>query len=249
MALLNDRLISIEDLCLLDSSVLEVASTEGIDLTVKLQSAVNDIRMHLTKFFSVRQNHATASVAAARTVMTEPLKKWVTLHALALTYQDAQHNQMNERYEKKASQYARLAHEARLLLFASGVGQVVTPLPRAAAPILATIGGSAPQGVYYVQVNWVGKTGEGAASEVLTADVTANTTLGVEMSSEVPAGVTGWNVFVGLSPTELLKQNASALAVGLQWILPASGLSAGLGPGTGQQPEFWVTDAHVLGRG
>ena len=54
-------------------------------------------------------------------VVTPPLKRWETMHALELVYRDAYFSQLVDRYQAKWQEYAKLARDARESFIASGM--------------------------------------------------------------------------------------------------------------------------------
>jgi len=64
-----------------------------------------------------------------------------------------------------------------------------------------------------------------------------------------PAGVTGWNVYVGLSLDQLSLQFGGPLAPGTPWTIPSTGLVQGKPPGDGQTPDQYYYPQQLLRRG
>ena len=87
MALFTDGSIcSTENLRQYESSILDVASTEGIELGAKLNLAQREIGVAITAFLletSAGQNYARE---LGNIVVTEALAQWLSLQSLALTY-------------------------------------------------------------------------------------------------------------------------------------------------------------------
>ncbi len=136
-------------------------------------------------------------------VVTDPLKQWHVHKTLALIYRDAYNNQLNDRYHGKWTEYERLAKASAQTYFQLGVGLVVDPIPKACAPVLSTIEGTAAGGMFYVAVTWVNASGqEGAPSSVAESSTSAGQQLVVTVEG-LPVNATGWNVYVGTSPAAL----------------------------------------------
>ena len=63
-----------------------------------------------------------------------------------------------------------------------------------------------------------------------------------------PPNVTGWNAFVGSSPTTTSLQNSSPIAIGDTWTLSAA-VQTGACASQGQQPTWFLVDQRVIERG
>src|SRR5690242_20632984 len=121
MALLTDGDVStIEDLKSYESAILELANTEGIDLTAKAKLASSEIAAELAPFLA-REGHA-ADLARNGVVVTPSLRLWHMVQTLCVVYRDAYHSQLNDRYKAKWNEYQRLAHRIRGLAFDTGIG-------------------------------------------------------------------------------------------------------------------------------
>lgn len=236
MALFTDGpAATIEGLREYESSILDVAATEGIDLTVKLNAAHREVGIDLEQFL--------AEAAAGRmncVVVTAPLAAWETFHALVLTFRDAYHSQLNDRHLPKWKEYERRAKWASEALFQLGVGLTYSPISKPGLPSLEAIPGSLPAGLYYVRTTWAGTGGaEGAPSDI--AVLSAPEPTGVEVrSGAAPAGVAGWNVYAGASLTDITLQNDAPLNPAQPWTIPVSGLRAGRSQVNEQQPDTFV---------
>jgi hypothetical protein len=255
MALFNDGPLGTSvELQEYENGILDVASTEKINLTAKATLAQREIATELLLFLDrnslwdprllIRQIIGISDI-----VITEPLKRWHAYKTLAMAYQDAYNNQLNDRYQGKWTQYNQLSSAAGQTLFEVGVGIVHQPMPRASEPSLTTV----PMGVtgssYYVSVSWLSASSqEGLASvpvQVTSADGSA-VAVGV---SNPPQGAVLWNVYAGNGPDNIALQSTSPLTISATWILPTTGLRAGRAPGDGQTPEWWIVDRRILLRG
>lgn len=242
MALFTDGGISsIEDLRVYDSSVWDVASTEDIDVTAKLGLAQKQIEVELTGLLG--------GTDLTKVVVTEPLRQWHALQTLSLVYADAYYRQLNDRYSARRTLYQDLAGRASAAFLQIGIGVAHHPVGRPDPPALATIAGPMPACTYYVRVAWVNGAGEeGSPSDLSVANAPDSHTLVVNPGN-APAGVTGWNVYAGLTPDGTTLQNGAPLAVGSTWTEPASGLVSGRRPGSGQQPGSYLIPSRILQRG
>ncbi len=238
MALFTDGAIStVDDLLGYESSILEVAKTEGIDLGIKLQLAQEELGIELTAYL-VQQ--AGSNPGLANVVVTDALRKWHTFQALALIYRDAYNRQLNDRHLAKWKECDRQAKWASTMLFESGVGIVSRPAPRAERPELSSVAGTLPAATYYARVSWVSEGGdEGCPSEpaVLTAP---DYSLLQVRAVNPPPNARWWNVYAGLSDSDVTLQNETPLEPGQLWVEAASGLRTGRKPGTGQAPEYYI---------
>jgi hypothetical protein len=259
MALFTDSSIStIEELLAYESSILDVAKTEGIDLTTKLKLAQEEIAVDLYAFLARQNdtwdlNQITLSQPwkLDQIVVTEPLHKWHTFRTLSITYRDAYNRQLNDRYQGKWNEYEALAVWASGALFSAGVGVTSDPVRRARQPQLATVAGECGAATYFVSITWVGPAGsEGAPSTLAALTAPSNSALSVT-TGQAPPTVIGWNVYAGYSDTDLSLQNDAVLAPNQTWIEPAHGLRPGNAVGNGQKPDVFLQQSsrRVLERG
>ena len=103
--------------------------------------------------------------------------------------------------------------------------------------MLTQFPGALPDGLYYVTVTWVNQNGEeGAPATVSTIATTSSTFLAGPGSA--PANATGWNVYAGISPDAMYRQNSALLLAGQTWEQPAPLVQVGSLPGKGQKPAY-----------
>ncbi|HLK50395.1 MAG TPA: hypothetical protein VKT49_19780 [Bryobacteraceae bacterium] len=244
---------SIEDLNAQDSQLLDVASTEGIDLTRKLELAQEDVGVELTALLS-KLSYADQPFWIApkpdlsAVVVTPALKRWHTYVALELVYCDAYNSQLNDRYAGKRDQFHQMAQWAREKLIQTGVGLVSQPVSRAATPVVTPIPGSLADGTYYVSMGWVNASGEEGASAAPAAMSIAASTLQVQPGT-APNNAAGWNVYIGLDAESMNLQNESLIGVGDMWRQNGPLVTAGRAPGTGQEPIYLKPLPRVIQRG
>ena len=141
MALFVDGPAStIGDLTDQDAGLLDVALNTGINLSTKLRLAIEEIRTDL-HLWLIRPRSALYPVIAPepvwgptlrieQIVVTPPLKRWETMHTLALVYRDAYFSQLVDRYQAKWQEYAKLTRDASESFIASGMGLVADPVVR-----------------------------------------------------------------------------------------------------------------------
>ena len=199
MALFTDGSIcSTEDLRQYESSILDVANTEGIELGAKLKLAQREIGVAITAFLLEQEAGRSYARDLNNIVVTDALAQWLSLQSLALTYRDVYNIQNNDRYLGKWKEYERLAEAASVRFFQVGVGITADPVAKAALPDCGSAGGGTlPVSTYYVQAAWQSATGSiGAPSESLPVTTDPGTLLTVR-AVKPPANATGWLVYVG----------------------------------------------------
>lgn len=258
MALFIDGPISTtEDLTAQDSQLLDVASTEGIDLGRKLALRQEELGIELRALLSRASSGDPFSWGAPayvdhayidRVVVTPPLKMWHTFRTLETVYQDAYNNQLNDRYARKRDAFHEMAKWAREKLIQLGIGMAWNPVPQAATPEVAPAQGSLPAGTYYVTTAWVNSAGEEGASAAPAVATTTGGTL-VAQPGAAPRGATGWNVYVGVSADSMTLQNTSPVAPWQSWTQPPTMTTAGRTAGSGQAPSYVWPAPRVLQRG
>jgi hypothetical protein len=249
MALFTDGPAStMEDLAAQDSQLLNVASAEGIDITVKLALAHEAIGIEIEELLRRGSGFRLSQV-----VVTPAMRLWHTNRTLEFVYRDAYNSQLNDRYAGKRDQFRELSKWAYDRVIQAGLGIAVQPVPKAGAPTLLPMPGALPNGAYFVAIAWVNPAGEeGACSTTASIDTETGGFLAIPPAP--PDGAVGWNVYAGSSADAMTRQNASPLAPGVEWA-PAALTSSGARPGEGQAPndrqatETSAPIAHVLQRG
>jgi hypothetical protein len=244
-----------EDLRVYESSILDVANTEAIDLAAKLGLAteeisedVLDVLLDHTRAFDPQSTIRRAR-GVSDVVVTPQLSRWHALHSLEVVYRDAFNNQLNDRYQAKFNEYRELSRSARSRTYQFGIGLALNPLPQAQIPAFGVVAGLIPATTYFVQVSWVSASGqEGAPSQVTTYDAPGNSLL-VVTGVNPPAAATGFNVYMGLTPDDVMLQNSAVIAVGTSFALPPSGLVTGIAAGNGQPADTYVVGGPMLRRG
>jgi hypothetical protein len=232
-----------------ESSVMEVASTEGIDLGAKLELAHAEIGTELLAFLVRQEEMRGARRELDGVVATEPLKQWESVHALALIYRDAYNSQLNDRHKGKWLEYARLAKAAGERLFEIGVGISRMPLHKAKAPVVTpAVDGGLAEGAYLVSVAWRNGLGEfGAWSDPVEVFVAPGGGFEVAMQGSEPSAV-GYAVAASV-PGEAMGLQESNAPLGFSWILGLGGLAQGSTALPVQTPDYFVTSRRSLFRG
>jgi hypothetical protein len=247
MLLTDTPVIAIEDLADHETAILETAAVEGINLTVKIGLATDEVGLQLQSRFP---QLGLVNIQLNNVVVTPALRLWLIFHTLEIVYRDAYHNQLNDRYKAKWDEYKNLSSFASGLLFRIGIGTVVDPIPQAAHPQLSLVPGQLTPAKYFVQVAWRNSSGaEGRPSETTAIVVSSGSTLEVGVMNP-PANAVAWNVYVGTSPDNLFLQNQAPLSPTDIWLAPDSGLlTSGPQPGVGQEPTFLSPGPRILLRG
>src|SRR4051794_27881942 len=238
---------SIDDLAGYDSQLLDVASTERIDVTRKLSLAQDEIGVDLTALLSrsSRQNNAAS---LANVIITPALKLWHAYRSLELFYGDAYNSQLNDRYAGRRDQFRGMAQWAREKLIETGLGLTMTPVPRPGTPRVDPATGSLPEGTYFISVCYVNSSGE-AGQEAAPAVITLSTGGFTVATEGIPADLK-WNIYAGTEPDSLLLQNLQPIPPDRKW-LQDTALRAGIGPrpGAGQTAAVVQPVPRVLQRG
>ncbi len=241
--LFTDGMISrLEELSAHDAGLMEVASSEGIDVSGKMGLAQDELGIELAAVLP--QSESLAGV-----VVTPALKLWHAFRTLELVYRDAYNTRLNDRYRGKWEECRRLGKWAMDKLLEAGVGIATDPVPKAEKPELAGGTGMLPDGLYLATVAWVNAAGEeGAAAECAALALSALSSL-VVTAVNAPASARGWNVYVGVAEDALFRQNEQPLAVGAPWVQSQAPAAGGKRPGTGQRPGWMRSVPRVLQRG
>lgn len=244
--MLTDGSISrLEELAAHDAGLMEVASSEGIDVSGKMALAQEELGIELAALLP--QGESQAGLAGV--VVTPALKLWHAFHTLELVYRDAYHTRLNDRYKGKWEECRRLGKWAMDKLLEAGVGIAANPVPKAEKPELGSGTGMLGEGLYLATVAWVNATGEeGAAGECASMVLPASSSL-VVTAVNPPPNARGWNVYVGLAEESLFRQNQEPAPVGQPWVQSEAPSQAGTRPGSGQRPGWMRALPRILQRG
>lgn len=259
MALFTDAdVVTLEDLLQYEASLVEIASTHGINVQTKINLALSSIgdrvMLWLMKVGTSDPQWLTRRVIGISTVVvTPPLKRWICFDALSRFFAEAYNVQLNTRFQAKWQEYEQQASESINLVFDIGLGIVYSALPEPAMPVLSVQTGTAPAGSFFVQTAWVDARGaEGSLSPVNGVIVPDQSTIAVGMAEGVlnaPEAAVGWNIYVSSSGTGLTRQNLAPLQLGSTWQLPTSGLIQGSNPIGGQVPDYLIWLSRQIQRG
>jgi hypothetical protein len=245
MALFTDgEISSIGDLQGYDTQLLEVANTEGIDVTRKLQLAQDEISVEVATLLG----RLRVPQSADRVVVTAPLKLWHTFLALELVYRDAYNSQLNDRYAGKRDEFHGMAKWAYEKVIQGGLGIANDPVERATTPEVQVCAGGVPDGTYYVAAAWVNAGGGEGAASVPAMIETAGSSFSVRANAS-RANVKGWNVYVGTAPQSLIQQNNGPLDTDESWAQPGAIQTGGKPASGGQLPDYLLAVPRLIQRG
>lgn len=254
MALFADGAISgLDDLVAQDSQLLDIASTEGINVSQKLALAQGEIELELASMLeSLKLVAWPFAVILEPTfgniVVTPALQLWHAYRTLEMVYADAYSDQLNDRYAAKRDQFHQFAGWAREKLIQIGLGICTNPVSQATTPILTATPGHLPDGNYYVTMAWVNQAGEEGASAIPDSITSSASTFEVQPVAP-PGNATGWNVYVGPSLETMVIQNDEPIEIEQVWQQLAQMRTTGRAPGTGQAPNYLKSIPRVLQRG
>ena len=218
-----------------DNYVLEIASTESIELSSKLQVAQRWVGYELSSFLS----NCEASVGISHVFVNDELRDLLAVQTLAAVYRDAYYRHLNDRYEGRAKEYNALADRSLQRFLQNGVGLVTFAVPRAQQPSVdaAVVGGLAP-GLYAVQIAWqhssgtVGEFSEAVHVEVVDGGLTVT-------PPAAPSGMSGWHLFLGVNSEGATRQNDAPIAPGMAWTQAAAQRTDLMGPQP-SAPDFYI---------
>ena len=246
---LDGDLSTAEDLRKYESSILDVASTEGIALDAKIELAHRELAVQLMAFLAQRRISA-GTAGIGNVLVTDAIAQWHTQLCLAAIYRDAYNSQLNDRYAGKWKEYVRLAERTASLALDIGIGMSNNPLARPAVPLCRTApGGPGEARTYFIEIAWVESAGfRSGKSTQIAYSVSAGDLLQVE-ALNAPPNATGFHVYAGLTPDSATRQTASPVAIGGAWIENGGGLNGGLLDIPQQQPDFFVERIRTWSRG
>ena len=261
--LIDGQVNNTQELRNYENSILDLASSENIDLTGKMALAQDEVSIQILHFLlkhESRDSNTFQDVFSGQThrrrrgvadvAVTPELKRWLAVKTLQLAYADAYSSQLNDRYASKLKQYEALVENAAWSYFEAGVGMVTDPIGRATAPGLDGIAGVGQAATFYVQASWTNLTGEeGLASQLTSFSTTNGTQLIATNSGGAPGTVTGWNIYAGYTPDQPTLQNNAPLPIGTEWTAPPSGLRTGRKPGDGQTADRFIVNNKIWSRG
>jgi len=232
MALLVDGDVSrIEDLKAQDTSVLDVAASEGIDLEEKLNLAWQEVQAEV-EYFLAQEGGAVVEQVAVNVSMS----CWHAWKTLESVYRDAFFSQLNDRYGQRWRHWVSLTEKQRVRVFEMGVRVVSRPVRRPAEVEVSLIAGNHAAGSYWLRATSVDESGQ----ESSPSRVRALGAVGPHGLMVSAGGTLSWNLYAGARPDSLTLQNEEPMAAGTAWVMPETGLMAGRRMGSGQIPDSTV---------
>jgi hypothetical protein len=244
---------SVDGLADEDSGLLETAQTCGIKVDGKLRLAWEEMHSDLYLWLDRPKGAVDFVLNPAyrvdQIVVSDPLRRWERMSALANVYRDGYFSQLVDRYQAKWDEYTALTRNARETLIATGLDLVTDPIRKAASPMLGDTAGAGTGGMFYASVAWLNAAGdEGQAADAASITTPAGRYMTVS-AVDAPSNATGFNVYAGATPYSMTLQNTAALAPGSVYTYVPGATSTGRGPGRGQKAQFKRRLARTILRG
>ena len=259
MALFTDSdVVTLDDLLQFESSLVQVSSTHGIDITTKIKLAVDGIGDQILLFLlragpSDPQWFSRNTLGLTTVVVTPSIYRWICVESLSRTFAEAYNVQLNTRFQGKWEEYQKQSAACTEIVFASGIGIVFSPLPRPSLPGYSTSAGTMSAQSLFVQTAWTNELGqESALSPVNGLVLNGSSQVEISMGDllpAIPAAATGWNVYISETQTCLTRQNLAPNPVGQVWQMPQTGTILGQLPTGGQAPARFVSSNRRWQRG
>ena len=211
-------ILSSQDLREHDNFVLEVASTESIELSSKLAIAQRAVGYELASFLANRE----APVALDRVVVNDELRDLLAIQTLAAVYSDAYNRHLNDRYLGRAKDLRNAGERSFRRYLENGVGITGIAVPRAAIPgVNMRPEGELVAGVYVVQLAWEHVAGTvGERSDLLSVDCSGGGF--VVVPGKRPSSAAGWHVFIAQGDGTPTRQNEATIGAEVPWVQASS---------------------------
>ncbi|MFN7933416.1 MAG: hypothetical protein U0R19_08825 [Bryobacteraceae bacterium] len=245
MALLIDESTpTVSEMLSVDGSLMDVAGAEGIDLQAKIAMARAEV---LTKLQIFLMDQGEGPEATESIVVTEPLKRWILLSAIGLSYRDGHFRHLSDRYKEKWQLYENLAAAAKEDLMRMGIGRAANAVRRPTIGAMGTVPGSLAEGSYVLAASAVGAdSAESESSEI--ASFYVNGPSGIRVGPPALPDVTlRWNLYAGRTADQLQKQNGIPLPGDQHFTLTELQSLGGLG--AGQRPTVFTKEVRYIRRG
>ena len=240
------------DLAQIDAGLLDAAESHSINVTTKLELAHDALAADIQLWLDRLRGNLGGPLAGPRmeqVVVTDTIRHWERMQALALVYRDAWFADLAERYRVRWDEYSRQSRDAYERFVASGMAVVRDPLRKAQPPSMGSFAGPQPGGVFYAAVAWVNAAGqEGAASEASSLEIPDGQIL-VVTPGHAPHNATGYNVYVGSNLGALTRSNDVPLPPAVPFTFIPDGADSGIALPTGQRPDFVHPLRRILQRG
>jgi hypothetical protein len=243
MLFTDGTILTIQNLREHDNLVLEVASTEAIELSLKIAVAQRDLGYELCSFLT----GSGVGMDLSRVVVTDELRDLLAAHTLAAVYRDAYNTHLNDRYLGRWKEFSKASERGLLRLLANGIGMSAVGVPRAQEPTVETsTTGGVSGGSYSVQILWQHLAGNvGEKSNPVLVDFAGGSISVTPVKP--PPNVAGWHVFVGLQDAAS-RQSVSMLAPDETWMQAAALRSDLTGPEV-SGPDYYVRNSGQIVRG
>jgi len=259
MALFTDAgVITLDDLLPFESSLVQVASSHGIDVDTKINLSIGAIGDKLMLWLlnsraSDPQWLNRRLLGLSTVVVTAPLHRWLCFDSLSRFFAEAYNVQLNTRFQAKWAEYQQQASVAAGICFMSDIGIVYNALPKPFIPRISLGAGTLPAQAVFIQTAWIDThQNESALSPPNGVILDADSSLSVTITDApllAPAAAAGWNVYAGSTEAGVTRQNTAPLAIGVTWPLPNSGLVNGPSAINGQQPNYYLILSRQIQRG
>jgi hypothetical protein len=258
MALFTDSdVVTLDDLLKFESSLIQVSSTHGIDVEIKIRLAVDEIGdkilLSMLQAGAPGQWTGTRELGLSNVVVDSPLYRWICFNSLARVYAEAYNVQLNTRFQGKWTEYQQQASQASSLVMASGIGVVQSPLPKPGLPTVTISQGAIATPAIFVQVSWTGnEKQESAPSPIAGAVLSGAASVEIalsEMGDDIPPNASGWNVYAGTEQENLTLQTEAPLTLGQSWEMPTSGIITGRKARIGQTADLNINFSKRIQRG
>ena len=182
-------------------------------------------------------------------VVTPSVRQWHAMQTLELVYRDAYYQDINDRYKMKWVMYGERRRESRDRCFASGISVVANPVPCGPKLLLGAGVGGGEAGSIYVRATWASQDGrEGAPGQLQVFENQDGSHLVAWVNEAGPSGC-GWNVYAGIAPDNLTRQNDRILDPGEIWTQARPLREDGRDIRSGQIADYRVLDCRRLPRG
>jgi hypothetical protein len=244
MLFTDGTILTIQELREHDNFVLDVASTELIELSSKLAVAQREIGYEIQSFLTPRYTGSELN----RVVVNQQLKDLVAAHTLSMIYRDAYNMHLNDRYLGRWKEFARASERGLLRLFQNGIGLAAIAVAQASKPdVTASPDGGLSSGVYVVQTAWEHLTGTiGEKSAPVLIDCAGGSL--IVTAGTQPMNAIGWHAFLAVQDSAPARQNQAPIAPGSPWIQGAELRNDLAGPET-SGPDYYVRNSGQLSRG
>ena len=244
MLFTDGTILSIQELREHDNFVLDVASTESIDLTSKLAVAQREIGYEIQSFLTTRR----ASAELSHVVVNQQMRDLLATHVLSIVYRDAYNLHLNDRYLGRWKEFTRASERGLLRLFQNGIGITTVAVSQAAKPLVtASPDGGLAAGMYAVHTAWQHRSGTIGERSLAAIFDCSGGSISVD-AGPAPHNAEGWHVFVAELDSPSVRQNQSILMPEAIWTQSAALRRDLAGPEV-SGAEYYVRNAGLLSRG